>query len=46
MGEGLDYDVWYEGRIVGNVKAYNIKDARAIARKWWGRKVRVTPCKG
>lgn len=44
-GDGKDYNVWYEGRIIDNVKAVTLEKAQEFAYLIWGRKgITVTPC--
>jgi hypothetical protein len=37
----LVWNVWFDGRVIGTIDAFSLKDARSIARKTWGRKVQV-----
>jgi hypothetical protein len=39
-----DYDVWYKGIIIGNVKANGLAQARRLAQKIYGNKVDVSAC--
>ena len=35
------WSVWFDGRVIGTINAFNLKDARSICRKTWGRKAKV-----
>ena len=43
---GHDWDIWYEGRIIGNCQGMTKSAATKLARKLFtgGDKITVTPC--
>lgn len=42
MGDGFDYDVWYKGMVIGNVKAFTDEEAHTLANKRYTQPVTVT----
>ena len=38
----MDYNIWYNGRVIANIKALNDKMALKNARAIWGKEVTVT----
>jgi len=43
-GDGKDFDVWHNGRVIDNVKAISLEMAKEFAYRIWGREgITVTP---
>ena len=38
----MDYDIWFKGMIIGNIKAMSDKEALRNAKKMYGTSVTVT----
>lgn len=41
-GDGHDYNVWYNGVIIDNIKAFSDNKALKLAKQIWGDRVTVT----
>jgi hypothetical protein len=40
----MEFDVWYKGRIIGNIHADTLKKAENLARKIYGPDATATKC--
>ena len=40
-GTCMVWNVWFDGRVIGTINAFTLKDARSICRKTWGRNAKV-----